>query len=294
LSQLYREHSRQLRELFGDDMAAYTADPTAEQRRRFGDLSPAKIDALQRIVDDYEEMMSQLRAAGAGVTLPADREKLRLLEQEKQADLARLLTPEERADYEMRNDPWIWRLRPAMTLMDASEDEFRAIFLAQKSFNDQMREMRPSEAQLLRGSAEQASAPEMQVQRAIEAALGPQRYAEYSRAMNYEFQQLMQVTQRENIPQDTAVRVFGLRDGVAQESNRIYDDSSLSLDQKRAALQSLALQTRNQILSALGPTAGPEYVQSARWLTTVERGSAVSFGPEFRMSSKKLPDPPKQ
>jgi len=90
------------------------------------------------------------------------------------------------------------------------------------------------------------------------------------------------------------VRVFGLRDGVAQDSNRIYGDPALTLDQKRAALQALALQTRTQILAALGPTAGPAYVQTARWLTLVERGSAVTFGPEYRMSSKKLGDPPKR
>jgi hypothetical protein len=293
-NQLFRERSRQLRELLGDD-ATYATDPTAEQRRRFGDLSPAKIDAVQRIVDDYEEMMSQVRTAAGGVTLQEDREKLRLLENEKHADLAAVLTAQELEDYETRSHYLMWRLRGAMTLMDATEQEFRAIFAAQKSVEEQLRVMRPSDAQILSRSADQPGAPQAQMNQQLKAALGEQRFAEYSRAMNGEYQMLVRFTQRENLPIETAVRVFSLRDDVARESNRIYDDTGLTLAQKQIALQALGQQTRAQILSALGSTAGPAYAQTAaRWLTTVERGGAVSFGPENQMTTRKLGDPPKK
>jgi hypothetical protein len=291
--QLYRERSRQLRELLGHDIDIYYADVTLEQRRRFGDLSPAKIDRVQRIVDDYDEMMSQVRAAGGGVTLPEDRQKFKLLEEEKRADLAALLTPPELEDYEMRNHYITSRLRGAMTLMDATEEEFRAIFRAQKAYQDRLQALRPSEAFAAGAYRDEPSPMELQLQQDLKAVLGAQRYAEFARANTGEFQLLTRIAQRENIPAETTVRVFSLRDGVAQESNRIYSDAALTLDQKRTALQTLAQQTRSEILSALGPTAGPTYVQSARWLTLVERGNAVTFGPENRLSSKKLSDAPK-
>jgi hypothetical protein len=205
-----------------------------------------------------------------------------------------LLTPQEFEEYQMRTHPMMWRLRSAMTLLDASEQEFRGIFLAQKSFEDRMRAMRPSDAVALRGSSELASPQEVELQQQIKNALGEQRYADYLRAMNNEYQQLVRIAQRDNISNEAALRAFALREGVAQESNRIYNEPALTVDQKRTALQTLAQQTRAQILSTLGPTAGPAYVQAAaRWLTAVERGSAVTFGQENRMSSKKVGDLPK-
>ena len=73
--------------------------------------------------------------------------------------------------------------------------------------------------------------------------------------------------------------VANLRDDVARESNRIFDDAALTPDQKRAALQTLAQTTRTQITAALGPVSGPAYLKLVdnSWLAAVERGSAVSF-----------------
>lgn len=291
--QLYRDRSRQLRELLGDDIGVYAADPTAEQRRRFGNLSPEKIDRVQRINDDYDEMMSQLRAATAGVMLPEDRRKLELLEQEKKADLAAVLTPQEAEDYQMRQHWLTSQLSGTMTLMNATEAEFREIFRLQKNYQDNLNTLRPSEAFVAGGyGSDQPSPLMLELHQQLKAALGEMRYAEYARASENEFQQLVRIAQRENVPLETATRVFALRAGVAQESNRIYDDAALSLEQKRTALQSLAQRTRTQILSALGPAAGPGYVQAARWLTTVERGGAISFSVPNMMSSKKLPTAP--
>ena len=52
-NQISRERARMLRDLLSDDFFAATGgDPTAGQRRVYGNLSKAKIDLLQRINDD--------------------------------------------------------------------------------------------------------------------------------------------------------------------------------------------------------------------------------------------------
>ncbi|MEO5958741.1 MAG: hypothetical protein ABIR80_06470, partial [Opitutaceae bacterium] len=126
ISQLYREQSKLQRELFKDDFFA-TGDVTTAQQRQFGNLSPNKIDALQRIEDDYTEMFSQVNSSTKGFTLPSDREKFALLARVKQADLAALLTPEELADYTLRSSPITSMLRSRLSAFDPSEAEFRAI-----------------------------------------------------------------------------------------------------------------------------------------------------------------------
>jgi len=130
-----------------------------------------------------------------------------------------------------------------------------------------------------------------QIATQLKAALGEQRYADYVRSSNNEFQQLSRIAQGANIDNDTAIRTFNLRDSVSQESNRIYNDTTMNGDQKRSALLLLAQNTKTQIVSALGQTAGEAYIQAAtRWLGAVERGGAITFGVDgSSLNTKSLP-----
>ena len=284
VSQIERERAKLLRDLLADDFFA-TNDVTAAQRRQFGTLSRQKIDAVQRIEDDYTEMMSQVRAAMNGVTLPEDREKLALLAREKQADLAAILAPEELADYTLRSSAITSMLRGQLGTFDASEAEFRAIFQQQLTLNEKFPPSM-SGGMVSSGDYEQRRQVQQQLEEQLKATLGDARYADYSRATNREFQQLNRLAQRDNLSAETAVQAFSARDRVAAESGRIFDNSALSTEEKRAALQSLAQNTRNQLLATLGPTSGPAYVKLAdQWLGNVERGSAVSFTNSGNMTS---------
>jgi hypothetical protein len=63
------------------------------------------------------------------------------------------------------------------------------------------------------------------------------------------------------------------------------------VEQKRAALASLAQNARTQIVATLGAKAGNAYAQSAFWLASVARGGAVSFGPDgFTRVTRFLPE----
>lgn len=276
INQLQRERAKVLRDLLKDEVFN-TGDVTAAQRRQFGDLPRSKIDAVQRIEDDYTEMLSAVRAGMKGVTLPEDREKLALLQREKQADLAAVLSPEELADYTMRSSPITNMIRTRLAAFDPSESEFRAIFQMQQTLNDKL-SINLSGGIISGVDYEQRRQLQQDLEKNLQAALGAARYAEYSRSTSNEFQQLSKLAQRDNLPAETAIQAYDVRDRVAAESNRIFDDGGLSADQKRAALSALAQNTRTQLLAALGPTSGPAYVKIAdQWLGNVERGSAVSF-----------------
>ncbi len=275
-SQIYRDRARLFRELLGDDlMTATLPDPTAAQRRRYGDLPKAKIDLLARIEDDYAEMIGSVRAATQGIMLPEDREKIALLEREKRADLAAILQGPALEDYEMRNSSITLRLRSGLTLMNATEDEFRTIFRLRQQFPD------PNDlggAYFYSSEAyQQRQEREKQLAAQLATALGPARYAEYERATNYEFQNLARLAQRENLGLDVAVRAYELRASTATESMRLYNDKTLTGDQKIAALQALASATKNQLATLLGPTSGPAYAQGASWLNYIAGGRAISF-----------------
>jgi hypothetical protein len=291
-SQIYRERSRMLRELLGEDSFAYAGtDPATAQRRQFGSIPKEKIDLVQRINDDYAEMTSQIRASMQGITLPEDREKLALLEREKRADLAAVLSPAELEEYEMRSSQVTSRLRNTLSIMDASEAEFRAIFKVQQAFNDRVNPVMSGmiSSQMMEDRREAQKLMNEQ----LKTVLSPERFNDFMRSSNSEYQILHRLAQKENVPAETVTRAYSIRDGIAAESVRIADDTALSNEQKRAALTALAQKGRTQILSTLGPGIGETYAQSARWLTTIERGAGVIFGPDGNPMPRTIINPPR-
>ena len=224
-SQLFRERMRTLREALGDESFALGGnDPSAEKRRQFGELPEAKIQLVQRIVDDYAEMASQVRVAMQTVTLPEDREKLALLEREKRADLAALLSPGELEAYEMRSSTIAQNLRTPLGIMDASEDEFRAIFRIQQQFAAQaeasgLTPITPESRQAMAEAQRQSQAE-------IATVLGPQRFADFQRANDREYQRLYTIAQREGVAVEATLRAWALRDTYAQRSTAIMEDRS--------------------------------------------------------------------
>ena len=272
---LQRELRNQLRDLLGDEFFADT-EVTARERRQFGDLPRATIAALQAIEGDYADMHRLARGAMQGVELPADREALALLRREKHADLAAVLTPSELADYELRTSPAADRVRSALTLFPATEDEYRAIVRLQNTFDDQSPP--PLNGFFDPAGAQHRAALSNQLIEDIRAVIGDARFADYLRDTSYEFRQLTELVRREELPPESAKLTWNLREQVARESNRILDDPALGAAQQRAALQALAQSTRAQFNLTLGGTAGPVYAAVADpWLSGLARGNAVTF-----------------
>lgn len=288
-----RERAQLLKELLGDYMLRDDGDITVPQRKRLGHLPREKIDAVEQINADYAEITAQVRAAMNNVTLPEDREKLALLEREKRADLAKILTPEELAEYDVRNSTTTARLRAQLTTMGATEAEFRAIYQVHQQFADALypTESPANPADFARRRAEATQ----QVAALTKAALGEGRYAEYVRSSDRDYQQLKLITEREGLDSGTAAQAYALRSQVSAESNRILGDTALSDDGKRAALQALAQSTRSQFEATLGATGGPAYLNVAdRWLTALGNGQAVTFTETGGMSFRAVGTPSRE
>ncbi|MEO7413233.1 MAG: hypothetical protein ABIZ81_07735 [Opitutaceae bacterium] len=290
--ELSLEQSRLLKEILGPDTDASSAAQDEFQVRRFGNLPKDKIEALQRLDQDYNDMRMEVQQAARGITLPEDREKLAVLEREKRADLAQLLTPEEADEYLMRTSQSTSRLRQALTAFNASEEEFKAIYRVQAAFDEKYSPTLGGPTSVEQRNERQAALAQTEEQ--FKAALGDTRYAELARASDREYQQLSALAKQAGVPDASAIAVVTMRENVLNESNRIFDDASLSGDQKRAAIQTLAQSARTQALSTLGADVGGKYLQTAeRWLSSLERGSAVkmtnSISGGSSMSTRNVP-----
>ena len=286
------------------------ADPTGEREnpwmeRQYGFVSPEKREALQQLEQDYNELSNDLRRESKGFQMPSDAEKARFLQEEKRRDLAGILSPEELADYDRRQSRTAQNLRWQMTQMDATEEEYLAIFEIRKDFDEQYSDY-DNFGNRLRGqdnpAQRQARADAEKAMRAqLKEALGPERYQAYIRSGDHDYQQLVSATKRFELPADTPAKVYNLRDEVPQAALRIADDTNLTPEQKKAELQKLADATRERVKGLLGGDVAQVYFDNngMQWLRQLENGTIITYdengGQQHRRVDQpvKPPAPPK-
>jgi CTP:molybdopterin cytidylyltransferase MocA len=120
------------------DTPRLESDPV-RRAARYGNLPDAKIAQLDKIEQDYGEVYWQQRRAaesGDAVDTFEGRQRLRLLEEEKERDLAAVLTPEELSDYQRRGSRGSRLVISGVQDIEVSEEEFDALYAAQKSHLD--------------------------------------------------------------------------------------------------------------------------------------------------------------
>jgi hypothetical protein len=231
-----------------------------------------------------------------GFTLPSDTEKIRFLQEEQRRDLAAILTPAELADYELRMSKTANQLRWKMTRFDGTEEEYRKVFNLQKAFDDtQQTDAYGNPVNQGPDDWKKRQEAEKILNAQIKEALGADRYAEYARSQNHEYNQLQAAAKRLALPPETAATVFNLRTDVAAQSKAIADNENLAPDQKKQALADLAAKTRAQVVSSLGEEAAGVYMKgSMNWLNSVEKGQFVTFSEDGQFTgSRPIPAPKK-
>jgi hypothetical protein len=281
---LAKRFHAELAELLGEDLQRLDLeDPdNGWLARRFSGLPKDKAEALHRIERDYQELTQEIQARAGAFLLPSDTEKLRLLKEEQERDIAALLSPEERAEWELRASPTADRARHHATRYRATEEEYRRIYALQKTFDDAFdfdpftHEERPELDWRDRHEAEKS------LHAAIRAIVGDERHAEALRRQSLDFTLATAAASRLGLPADTAERLYALRHPAATRSQQIAQDPSLTPAEKNAALARLAADTRDQLRGTLGDEAASAYLERGGmgWLRSLDQGVPIQFDPD--------------
>ncbi len=250
LSELQAHSAEQEEALLKDvrDPELLADDPEAldSAQRRYGNLPLEKLRALSTIDADYQQLLSKEIAAN-GLSNEARaryfRETYALLEKEKEADIARLLTPDEYADYELRGSRTAMNLRRGLETFKPSEQEYKAIFAITKSFEEKLLDnnLTPEVRRSLR--------EQMNAQAA--ATLGADRAADYLESQRG-MDKTARLIARLDLPARTYATVRSIQQDVTQRATAIRADSTLSAADRSTQLTALAQQAQTQLTSTLG------------------------------------------
>ncbi|EIQ01243.1 hypothetical protein OpiT1DRAFT_05816 [Opitutaceae bacterium TAV1] len=253
---LRREKAALRKKLLGENPSAKPDD---------NPVPPEKRALARDISEDYGAMIEQIRRESRGYTLPADEEKIRYLEAEKRRELAGILTPAELREYDLRSSQTAQQLKWNLAAFSPAEEEFRALHELQSAFDEKYPSRNNGDQEYWRARNEAQKGLREQ----IKAVLGEERYKDYERSQDWEYRNLLRLTERLGLEPAAASRIHDLRDTVGQEAKKIVEDKSLSAAVRREAVVQLIEETRAQIISQLGEEAGQAYLKSqSEWLGT--------------------------
>jgi hypothetical protein len=239
--QLEREKQAALRQLLGPEPEF--DDPVGEiaRNRRLQGLPPDKVEAVGSLLREYEKRWGDIVATSSSII---QGERLAALEKAQRDALVRLLTPQELEEYDLRASNTAAAMRYELTAFNPTEAEFRAIFRLRQPFD-----------------AESALGGRTPTPEQVKAVLPPDRAADYERAVDYSFRQTSQLVARLELPPETSGQVYAVQKDIRQRLSGLYDDQSLSPDQRTQQLAPLRQEAEARLTSLLGAQGLEAYRQ---------------------------------
>ena len=220
---------------------------------------------LERYDDDEQKIRDKETEEGDPLSI-TDRAQLRVLKQKREAELNSLLSPEERAQYDLWISATANNVRYALYGMNATEQEFQSVYQARKNFEDRWGRHDPD--LLDSASRSQMEQDRRKMEETVEHSLGGERYAEYKRGEDEDFHRLNSVVSRFKLSRETAGEVYGYKKVALDYRAQVRADSTLTLQQKDEALRAIAGETEASVKSALGDKAFRYYLRSGlgQWM----------------------------
>lgn len=243
---LSREIEAEIRALLGDEPESLS--PSARRlHEQMASLVPvAKVQQIEAIQRDYNDLVAQVRERSRGLVLKADREQLRLLERERRNDLAAALTPEELLEYDLRASPTAAALRNRLNFFQPSEAEFRALGQLQLELD---RQFPPGDM-----SAEESDrrhAAERELLDRIRATLTPERFAEYQVTIDGMYSQTRSFVSAYGLAPSVAHEIVALKQQTWRRIDELHA-AGLTPEQRNAALLALQQETESELGARLG------------------------------------------
>lgn len=237
-----------------------------------GSEAPIELESSFSAVGIYEAMVSflpsekqnqvkELEESYAGKMLrQGDAGAMRAVQTEKDAELLKLLGPEDKFEYDLRLSHTATLMRMQMGDLQLSEPEFRELFRLRKALDDGF----GSEGRNPAGAPEQQKrdAARKDMNSKVASLLGD-RYPEYKYEMSGEWaaQMLHRVARENNISRENALKAYQVTD-LARVQAESADTGAGQLEgSKDARLKSIYHETVQALTQVLGQQAADAYLK---------------------------------
>lgn len=215
-----------------------------------GELAPETAKAVEDIAAKSQQRAQAYVAQQKNAGAPLDPAELAKLDQQTRSELAQVLTPEQLQEYLLRYSQTATDLRNELSGVNVTPDEFRKLFTASDSIEQQIPTAGPA----------QKTALAQQLQTAIQGVLGSDRYQTYLMAQDPAYRDAVNVGQQYSATPAMIQNLYQLNQLTQDEMDRIRSDATLTPDEINAELaqvQQEQADARDQLLG-LTPATPPQ------------------------------------
>jgi len=280
LRALQEEKKALLRELLGIDNDPYEKWANADVNRlreegKYSFLSAEKQAQVRAIMEKYETLPEALKGSGRdGLLISSGNDSKRLREQ-RQQELAQVLSPEELKELSLRDSNTADAVRSRFGNMDLTEAEYRKLYDLRKAYEDTqgaIADMSDPEKVRQRSEARQ------QLNEAYKTAFGEERWNELQRQQDPTWRNLSQLAQQNNISQAVISEAWQQQRQVGEQIMRTLQDQSMSHEQRDGIVRQLTAEYDQSLRNLLGETAYQQYKQrTPEFAYSSPAGDAFTF-----------------
>ena len=263
---LQREESDLLKSLFGEDF--YQQRIKDDGGEDWMDKNYAFIPKeLRERVQDIDSRMNEekqdIYARSEGYVDQYAQADLHKIEKKYHDELAKILTPEQLLEWDLRHSDTANQLKNDLSAFDPNEDEFRALFQykqAQEELNPQSdpdSDAPPLTPDQIKANADKQKA----LDDGLAQTVGTNRVAEYKLEQDYSYRSLID----SGVPKESVFKLDEMKQQAQDAANKIRNDKSLSDDDRAAALSAIRTETQNSINDLLGAKPAKRYSSNGSW-----------------------------
>ncbi len=268
LARIDKELPGVLRELLGinyeREINKYFVD-SQEDERRLGFLDQTKQSAMLSLREEMEGLRERIleRTENQELT-PEQIAELKQIEKLHRERLAAILSPLELEEYELRTSDTAERLRANLIGFNPTETEFREIYRLRKAFDERF---------AFGGGDEEKRLAEAALEEQIKVKLG-ERFADYDRARNRDYRDLVLFAQVHELPSSTALAILEIKEIAEHEARNLLNNRSIAEQDRLTALRSIEAETERGVKDTLGEKLFRKYAQrSGAWLRHLGNGA---------------------
>lgn len=255
-----------MRELLGinyeREINKYFVDAN-DDARRLDFLSDDKREQLLALRDELDTMKERIleESAEGGMT-DETRAALAEFEDKRRQRLAKLLTPAELDEFELRTSETADRLREQLVGFNPTEREFRSLYDLQKAVDDRYAFANIDDPAV---QAEK-EALQAKVDDAVRVQLGEQRYGDYRQAQSPDYRNACLFTELYELPSSAASSIYEIQQ-IAQRERQNLLGQNIPEDRLYEALEAIKAETERSLLEILGNKVLSNYTQSSgKWV----------------------------
>jgi hypothetical protein len=255
-----------IRELLGIDLAAERNRISGDRdfyEDRLSFLSAEQRSRVRMIIEraNREEIALREKSWLENDELtPEERQRLREIAAAKEQDVAAMLSPEQMEQYNLWFSDSAYKVRDSFFAMQPSEEDFLAIYAIQREFDSAWADVDVQEL----GADDLAhwESAKRDYEAKIREYLGDERYQEYQRSRDEDFQQLQAAAAQFGLSSGIASEVYGFKKVLQEERERVRSIPGLSGEQRTRVYRALAEEAERAVIEVMGAKPYRYYIRS--------------------------------